>query len=238
MIVLHQFPPFWGLVNASPFCLKLESWLRFADLPYRVEPLTDLGSAPKGQGPFIEDDGRRIGDSGLIIEHLTRSRGIDPDRHLTPAQRGLARAIGSMLEDRLYFVGLYNRWIETTHWPIVRDAFFPDLPAEVALSIQNQMHQRIEAQGLGKHTAAEIYDIGAADIDALADILGGQDFLFGDRPSSIDCTAFGMLHNLLCAWFDGPIRQAVLQHPTLVGYERRLRQRLFPEAFGGPETAG
>jgi glutathione S-transferase len=237
MIVLHQFPPLWGLVNAGPFCLKLEAWLRFADLPYRVEPLTDLATAPKGKGPFIEDSGQQIGDSGLIIEHLRRSRGIDPDSHLTPAQRGVARAAGAMLEDRLYFVALHDRWLEPEHWPIVREGILADMGEAVALMVQREMRTRIDAQGLGKHTPGEIYAIGAADIAALADILGGQDFLFGERPSSIDCTAFAFLHNMLCPWFDGAPRRAVLQHPGLVGYEHRMRRRLFPETLGSREPS-
>ena len=33
MIKLFQFPPAFGLPNASPFCMKLETWLRMAGLP-------------------------------------------------------------------------------------------------------------------------------------------------------------------------------------------------------------
>jgi len=35
VIRLIQLPPAFGLPNASPFCLKLETWLRMADLPYQ-----------------------------------------------------------------------------------------------------------------------------------------------------------------------------------------------------------
>jgi glutathione S-transferase len=105
------------------------------------------------------------------------------------------------------------------------------MPTAMAQMVQDELRARLHAQGLGRHTPEEIYAIGAADIAALADILGGQDFLFGERPTGIDCTAFGFLHNLLCPWFDGAVRQAVLRHPGLVGYERRVRQRLFPETL-------
>src|SRR5688572_647084 len=61
MIVLHQFESCFGVPNASGFCLKLECFLRIAGLPYRTQPLHDLGTAPKGKGPFITDeDGSRI----------------------------------------------------------------------------------------------------------------------------------------------------------------------------------
>jgi hypothetical protein len=32
-IVLHQFYRSFGLPNASPFCMKLETYLRMAELP-------------------------------------------------------------------------------------------------------------------------------------------------------------------------------------------------------------
>ncbi len=38
-------------------------------------PTLNPGRAPKGKLPFIEDeDGTRVGDSSLIIEHLARTR--------------------------------------------------------------------------------------------------------------------------------------------------------------------
>ncbi len=41
MIVLYQFPPAFGLPNASPFCMKLETWLRMAQLAgHEPFPLT------------------------------------------------------------------------------------------------------------------------------------------------------------------------------------------------------
>lgn len=36
MIKLYQFEPAFGLANASPFCMKLETYLRMADLPFEI----------------------------------------------------------------------------------------------------------------------------------------------------------------------------------------------------------
>src|SRR6476469_1614915 len=89
-VVVVQFPDLWGR-NVSPFGLKLEAWLRLADIPYTVEPSTNLGKAPKGKLPYIRDDGRLIGDTTLIIEHLKSTRGIDPDAGLN--EREYAEAL-------------------------------------------------------------------------------------------------------------------------------------------------
>ena len=39
-IVFWQLSPCWGLPNASPFCLKLETWLRMAKIPYEAKSVT------------------------------------------------------------------------------------------------------------------------------------------------------------------------------------------------------
>ena len=36
MIKLYQFKPAWGLPNPSPFCMKVETYLRMAGLSYEV----------------------------------------------------------------------------------------------------------------------------------------------------------------------------------------------------------
>ena len=70
MIQLHQYPPMFGIPNPSPFCLKLETWLRMAKLPYEVVRVVDPRKDPKGKVPWIEDQGRTIADSAFIIDYL------------------------------------------------------------------------------------------------------------------------------------------------------------------------
>ena len=100
MIVLHQFEAAFGVPNPSPFCMKLECFLKMSGLPYRSVPLRNPGEAPKGKGPFVEIEGERIGDSALIIRELERRYGVDPDRDLTAAERAVGHALGVMLEER------------------------------------------------------------------------------------------------------------------------------------------
>src|SRR5690348_4249172 len=68
-IKLFQFPRMFAIPNLSPFCCKLETWLRMARIPYEVTTADPRG-APKGKLPFIEEAGVRIADTSLIIEHL------------------------------------------------------------------------------------------------------------------------------------------------------------------------
>lgn len=236
MIVLHQFPPAFARIGASPFCLKLESWLRLTGLPYRSEAVRDLTAAPKGKAPFIDDGDRRIGDSALIIEHLKASRGVDPDAWLTLAQRGIARAVGLMLEDHLYFIAGHDRWLEPRNWPVTRDAVLHGMPRELQEAVQAEIRQALHAQGLGRHSRDELYALGIADIEALADVLGDKPFLMGDRPATVDCIAFAFVHNLMGPAFDGPLQRAVRACTNLVAHEARMRRRLFGAAAATPAS--
>ena len=62
MITLNQFARVWGIPNPSPFCTKVETYLRMAGIPYEVADAVPP-QAPKGKLPYITDGGRKIADS-------------------------------------------------------------------------------------------------------------------------------------------------------------------------------
>lgn len=57
MIQLYQFAPAFDLPNASPFCMRLETYLRMAALPFEIPrfKLQQFQGAPKGKMPYIVD---------------------------------------------------------------------------------------------------------------------------------------------------------------------------------------
>jgi glutathione S-transferase len=73
MIKVHQFAPAFGLPNASPFCMKLETYLRMAGLPFDLVNDGNVMNAPMGKLPYIEDDGRVVADTQVIIEYLQQT---------------------------------------------------------------------------------------------------------------------------------------------------------------------
>ena len=84
MIRLHQFAPAFGLPNASPFCMKLETYLRMASLPFELVNSGDVLKAPKRKLPYIDDDGTLVADTSFIIEHLKARYGDPLDAALSP----------------------------------------------------------------------------------------------------------------------------------------------------------
>ena len=171
-VVVVQFPDLWGR-NVSPFGLKLEAWLRLADIPYTVEPTASLGKAPKGKLPYIRDEGRLIGDTTLIIEHLKSTRGIDPDAGLTEREYAEALMLQRMLEEHFYFALVYSRWIDEAGWAVLQPAFFGHVPFPVrqvaATYVRRRIRRMLHLQGMGRHRPSEIYAMARNDLQALAD---------------------------------------------------------------------
>lgn len=98
MITLYGAAPMFGLPQCSPYVMKTEVQLMIADVPYVAAPaMPEHG--PKGQIPFIDDGGVRIGDSSFIRLHIEARYGVDLDAGLTPLERAQAWAVERMLEN-------------------------------------------------------------------------------------------------------------------------------------------
>ena len=89
MINLSAFGPLWGVPDPSPFVIKTEVQLKMAGLAYRKQRAMPP-SSPKGQLPYIEDDGVMIADSTFIRAHIERKYGLDLDAPLDRQSRAQA----------------------------------------------------------------------------------------------------------------------------------------------------
>jgi glutathione S-transferase len=232
MITLFSFGPAFGLPDPSPFVMKTEVQLKMAGLPYRQERAAPP-AAPKGKVPFIDDNGVRIGDSTFIRANIEKAYGVDLDAGLSIEQRARAWAIERMLEDHLYFALIHVRWVNDANFAKGPAHFFDGVPEAMRAQLQSEARERVrgklDGHGLGRHTDAEIIQLGARSIAALAVMLGDGPFLMGSEPSGSDATAFGMIASVLTPYFDTRLRDAALAHPNLVQYNERMMQRYYPE---------
>lgn len=232
VITLYQFRPRDGLPNPSPFCMKLETYLRLANLPYEAKTVLRPGSAT-GKCPYIVIDGETLTDSNLIIGTLESRFGHPVDGKLTLAQRGESLAFQRMLEEHLYWVAVYGRWVAQ---PLeLRRKFLEDLGIPRALSgiaawVGRRRYQRaLHAQGLGRHPPEVIWQLGISDLQAIAHWLGARPFAFGDTPTVLDACLYSYVGNIIRSSWDNPLKTATLKHRTLVDHFTRMLGRAFPE---------
>lgn len=230
-ILVHNIPPGWGLPTIGPFCLKLETWLRMVDLPYRAVVDATPYQGPKGKLPWIEHDGRKIGDSGFIMEYLGRRYDRDADARLSAGERAVAHAMRRLIEDSLYWTLVYDRWMVEENWPLSRQTILGRIPAVVRPLIapvaRRGVRKQLGGHGMGRHTREEVHAIGCADVAAVADLLAAKPFLMGEHPTSVDATAYGILANIAEVPLASPVKDEIRARENLVGYLARVRERYF-----------
>lgn len=238
MITLYAFGPAFGLPDASPFVTKAEMLLKMANLPYRTDT-TGFSKAPKGKLPYIDDDGTIVADSTFIRWHLEKKHGIDFDRGLTPEQKAIAWAFEKMLEDNLYWTLVEARWSNDANFNKGPRTFFKVVPAPIRPFIipiiRRKVRSALRAQGIGRHTPAEIVALGCRSVDAVGDYLGSKPFFMGAQPTGVDATVFAFIAGMLCPQFESPIRDAAERYQNLRQYVGRMTARYFAD-FG--EIAG
>ena len=231
MIRLHQFAPAFGLPNASPFCMKLETYLRMAGLPYEAVNDGNVLKAPKRKLPYVDDGGTLVADTSFIIEHLKRRYGDPLDAALSPRERAESLAFQRLIEENLYWAVVHSRWVDEAAWAKTRKAFFGALPAPLSWLVppiaRRGMLAQMRGHGMGRHSAEEIHAIGCRDVTAIADYLGDKPFMLGEAPTSLDATAYAFLANLLWAPVDSPIKRCAEGRPALDAYCRRMKARYY-----------
>jgi glutathione S-transferase len=231
-IKLYQFPRMFRVPNLSPFCCKLETWLRMTRIPFEVVDTSNPRKGPKGKLPFIEDDGVRIGDTSLIIDHLKRTRGVDPDARLNAAQRTASLLVQRTLEEHYAFVTLYTHFIRADGWRHTR-ANFDTVPAVIRPLVESMVRGRMRkilwTQGILRHSDADIIEAGLRDWRAVLAIMPGGPFFFGDEPTGIDAVVFGALATSVLTPIESPIRDFLRSQPGCVAYAERVLARFFPE---------
>lgn len=231
MIKLYQFPRAFGLINASSFCARVETYFRMAGIDYEVVDQADPRSAPKGKLPYVEDDGELIGDSTFITEHCKRKYGDPLNEGLPPRAAAVGHAFKRMLDENLYFVIIYARWQDDAFWPITRERFKKMFPPVIGGLLLNKVRRdtikMLHGQGIGRHSRDEIYGIGNRDLDAVSEFLGNKPFFHGDRPRDTDACIYGHLLQVIKAPHETPTQAHAKTLPNLEEYCDRMHDRFF-----------
>ncbi len=237
MITLYQFARTWGIPNLSHFCTKLETYLRINKLPYQIVETLPI-KAPRGKLPYIEDQGRTLSDTRLIVNYLEATYGDNDKALLSSEQQGIAKAYQRLLEEHLFWASMFTRWDYTDeNWQTTKQSIFSGLHLAIRDLVAAITRKKIKAQimghGMGRLTHDEIFALAREDIDSLADFLGDKPYFMGDKPTALDASAFGILVNTLCCPIESPLKDYALSRQNLSDYCQRMQAEFFPELVVG-----
>jgi glutathione S-transferase len=237
MLELHTLPRAWGLATFTPFGLKVMAYLRLAEIPFVLVVENNPGRGPKGKLPWIVDNGRAIGDSGFIVEHLAREYGDRVDAWLSPSQRATAHAVRRMIEESFCFAILHTRWVDDAAYRELTAVLFANVPrplrALLPALVRRRLLRDLWGQGIGRHDSREACQLGGQDLVALAECLGDKAYLLGDRPASVDASAYAFLAVILFVPIDTPLKNKLREHRNLTAYCERMHKTFFVEHGDG-----
>lgn len=243
MVVLKRFGNYWGPRDLSPFCAKVETYLRMAHIDYRAE-IADTRRMPKQKLPVVDDDGELVCDSRDIVQHFEAKLAEPLDAHLSPQQRAVAVAFRALIEEELYFYLLYARWLLDAGWACyaphlaayVRAIGVPGFAVPLVLGmVRRSMVASVRGQGSGRHSVDQVEARMREVVTALSTQLDARPFMLGDRPCTLDASAFAAVEALFNSPFPGALRGVsdfARTHENLQAYLARINAEYFPEATG------
>ncbi|KAJ4388654.1 hypothetical protein N0V93_006113 [Gnomoniopsis smithogilvyi] len=239
----------------SPFVIKLEARLRFAGVVYGTEAGSSR-TAANGEIPYVEfpasngDGSVRLGDSMLIIKKFVEM-GFLPDLngHLSIEDSTRDLATRALLEDKLYFCHVRERWIDNYY--TMRDYTLAAIPWPLRILVGPLIYRGSKAmlygQGTLRSSDAEMRAIKLEIWESISSVLSSvrskkgpsRDtkspkpvselfwFLGGDHPTEVDATLFGYIVSVLLCAANPESREIVDRHPILTDYAERIHQVYF-----------
>lgn len=224
MLTLYSYPELFDVADNNGYGLKVYAFFKLAGLPFVHEHIFDASAAPRGQLPYIVDDGETIGDSETIIAHTIAKYRLNIDAALSAEQRRTNLLVTRMLDD-LYWVMSYSRWKDERYYPAFRDGFIaqhPQINAEGFEKAKAYNAQRYRYQGIGRYTPEQAYARGLADLQVLAEIVPAAGLVHGEMPSSLDAGIYGFVANIHYFPIPTPLKAFVDAQRNLVAYCERI----------------
>jgi len=217
MLTLLTFPGTPTEPSLSNFCTKAMILLHMAGKDFVTEIPQDMSRAFHGKLPALETPDGLVGDSTLMIAWL-EARGADLFPGLSAQQRAQAHAVMRMTEENLRYGMMYHRWIDPGGWAAFKPLAFGRIPEDardaVADGMQAAIRNGLDWQGPGRFTDTERMACWAADLEALAALLGQDDWQFGARPTAADAAVWPVLTGLQSLMTGTPLRRAVRDTPA------------------------
>lgn len=224
-VILHQHPPCKTLPTLSPFCIKVETFLRMNEIPYQNQYGYKAGKT--GKVPWIEYKSDKVSDSSLIIDYLNTTFEVDNNKDLSDSENALGRAAQVMLEENTWWAVQHHRWIDAfNEYKKLAQPQGAGIKSNIEIKMgQRKIRSILDHHGIGRHSKDDIYAIGAKDLKALSAILGDKAYLLGETPTTFDCAVFGQLAQIVLSGLESPLTKVVNEEcSNLVEYCKRVKE--------------
>ncbi|GBF95974.1 hypothetical protein Rsub_08097 [Raphidocelis subcapitata] len=235
-------------VNASPFSTKLLAFVRISGVEHElVKADITSNSNPRKLWPYMLHGPNVVPDSSAIASYLAATYPETAGRMFPsdPKSLGLAHAAARMMDEATFPILLWYRFMEPANRVHMENSYFGRMPWLVRRMVMRRVvprtEQRLYLQGVGRLSEPDLLKQLKADFAALSSLLGAGPYLLGASPCFADATLFGFLDTAIHDAAPNPcVKDAVLAHPNLVEFARRVRAEYFsdfPPGGGFPGVA-
>ncbi|MEZ5181258.1 MAG: glutathione S-transferase family protein [Acidimicrobiales bacterium] len=195
--------------ESSYFTGKLESYLRYEEIPYRFVAISDAVNdrirrhVGVFQIPAIElDDGRWLTDSTPIIAWFDAHHARWPVTPAEPVARFLSLLVEDFADEWLWRPAMHYRWSYApdrfhrgirlaTEMGAGARGRTPPLAAARRAVAQRQLGTFVRGDGVDETTRRHVDDAYLRVLDRLQPILAERPHLLGERPSLVDIAFMG-----------------------------------------------
>jgi hypothetical protein len=226
--------------------VKVEAFLRANKIPYEFHFMMDCGSySPTETVPFIAIDGELIGESQFCVDAIKKRFNLAADEGLTAGQTAVFTAIRRIVDlsayqhnSRTTFVdnpAVMKNMMQTKFAPLVGLPGF--VVGYMVGKFRSATINRLNVSGLGwlddeRYQVEYMRDVQALSAFVAEADARGHDYLFGNKPTSVDCMLYGFIASLKAFPKMTNNTRAidfVVGDKTLGAYAKRFEQEFYPD---------
>lgn len=242
---LDIFPGDFDLPSLDPECLLTLTYCRFSGIPVKIHHQTNLFSH---KVPALRTSKQTIYGSDKIIEFFETKNLPSNNGMMNPADLKLKlRANKTMAKERLepclqlfWWNDLdnYNQFLRAwyaKHLPFPTNFFIPNSLRKKAIAkLESKFSTKIiESESKWKVIENEVTNDARCYLNLMNENMIGQNFCFGDKPTSIDAVLFTYLSLL----YKVPTKNTIIQnHIVLTDSLKNYVDRILKMYFNGARS--
>lgn len=216
----------------SPPCAKAQMALCFKGLEYRVRNCRSPREVKRynlrGRVPALLIDGEAIVDSFEILTELDRRFPEPPLLPVDPAQRARCLILEDWIDEVLYFLGAWTRWMHPEGFACVRAVIAKASPFPLSVIVprvaQRMLRRRLMGQGTGHKPAEVVLRELSEGYDRLEALAGAAPFLCGEQLTRADLAAAALLDQLASSLTPPSLRPDPAARPALRDWLARVHE--------------
>jgi hypothetical protein len=218
----------------SYFCMKLESYVKAMSINYETEITFDIRVSPTGMFHFMEYNNQILKDSSSAITYLESKVTTPMQISLNKSQISESWALIRLIEDHLYIIALYSRWLDRStynDWEkrIKKYLSIPNFLSSIMLrSMRKNIQKKVDSHNVGIYSISELYELGCKDISILSDYLSNKRFFYENKPTLLDHCVYSIVASILHMPWDYQLKDHLLSKNNLILHYKVMMGYFFP----------